>query len=71
MQSPDPSHAEQRVAALRALVGTGSSPASAEFCALADELADPVYTTDAEGFLTYYNPAAERFWGWQPPRRRH
>jgi hypothetical protein len=38
--------------------------------ALADGLADPVFTTDAAGYLTYYNPAAQRLWGWQPPAGR-
>ncbi len=70
MQATDLSHAERRVAALRALAAPGSSTSAEELRALADELHDPVYVTDAEGFLTYYNPAAERFWGWQPPPRQ-
>ena len=62
MQATDLSHAERRVAALRALAAPGSSTSAEELRALADELHDPVYVTDAEGFLTYYKPAAERFW---------
>lgn len=26
----------------------------------------PVYLTDAEGFITFYNEAAASFWGWHP-----
>jgi two-component sensor histidine kinase len=29
----------------------------------------PLYATDADGFLTYYNPAAVAFWGTKPDRR--
>ena len=28
-----------------------------------------LYTTDADGWLTYYNDAAAALWGYRPPRR--
>jgi len=34
--------------------------------ALLDALGVAVYTTDVEGRLTYYNPAAADLWGWSP-----
>lgn len=30
------------------------------------EFTSPVYTTDAEGWLTYYNEAAADLWGYRP-----
>ncbi len=32
-----------------------------------DAVGVPLYTTDAEGRLLYYNDAAAEFWGWDPP----
>jgi hypothetical protein len=64
------SRAEDRVNALRALLDHRQTPRSPALEALAEGLADPVYTTDAAGYLTYYNPAAQRLWGWQPPAGR-
>ena len=34
---------------------------------LLEALGVAVYTTDAEGGLTYYNQAAASLWGWRPP----
>src|SRR5690349_10452759 len=36
--------------------------------ALLDELPVPIYTTDAEGAITYWNRACEEFAGRQPQR---
>jgi PAS domain S-box-containing protein len=36
------------------------------FEALLEALPAAVYTTDAEGYLTYYNSAAARLWGYRP-----
>jgi PAS domain-containing protein len=59
--------ADRRVAALCQLIDADAQPPdTTEFQALADRVGDPVYTTDAEGFLVYYNQAAQRVWGWQP-----
>jgi hypothetical protein len=66
----DRSRAEDRVSALRALLERHQNARSADLEAVAEGLADPVFTTDAAGYLTYYNPAAERLWGWQPPAGR-
>jgi PAS domain-containing protein len=31
-----------------------------------DAIPSPLYATDADGYLTYYNPAAVAFWGFEP-----
>ncbi|MHB2206449.1 PAS domain-containing protein [Methylobacterium sp. CM6257] len=31
-----------------------------------EQLTAPIYTTDADGWLTYYNDAAARLWGYRP-----
>jgi hypothetical protein len=67
MLADDLSHADRRVSALCQLIDPDDGPGdAAEFRALADRIGDPVYATDHDGYLTYYNPAAVRLWGWQP-----
>jgi hypothetical protein len=66
----DQSRAEDRVSALCSLLDQRQTIRSPDVEALAERLADPVLITDAAGYLTYYNPAAERLWGWQPPPGR-
>ncbi|MBV9653945.1 MAG: PAS domain S-box protein [Acetobacteraceae bacterium] len=39
----------------------------ARYRALIDGLGVAVYTTDADGWLTFYNDAAATLWGWRPP----
>lgn len=43
--------------------GWNSEPSRAE---LFEQFTVPVYTTDADGWLTYYNDAAAELWGYRP-----
>lgn len=70
MTATDLAHVEDRIAALSALVGPDPASGGPSLRVLADSLGDPVYTTDAQGYLNYYNHAARRLWGWEPPPRR-
>lgn len=47
-------------------VGLGPAPA-ALMDGMLGALGQPVFATDAEGWLTAYNPAAADLWGWSPP----
>ena len=52
-----------RVDALARAMGPGFSAQDPNFRALVDALPVAIYTTDADGKITYFNEAAAEFWG--------
>jgi PAS domain-containing protein len=55
---------------MMACPGQDCSPIAERERVLIDAIGAAVYTTDAEGRLTYYNTAAAALWGWFPPLGR-
>jgi PAS domain S-box-containing protein len=66
-----PGEAERNVFPFDAMIRSPSAVKDRRFRELLDALPGAVYTTDAEGRITYYNDAAADLWGTRPALGSH